>query len=564
MPQSVLSEERLRSFLRVPVSAAQLDDLLFVSKAEIAGRDGDALSISVTPDRLDLLSEAGLALCLEGMLDAVLGLPHIAEAAPSRGAAEFRVDPSVHPIRPWVAGVLVRAPDDRALDAGTLAEAIRYQELLHATLGRDRRAASLGIYPWEKLSSPVRYALEPLAEVRFVPLDGEEEVSAARFFETHPLAAKYGAFGRVADRCLVLRDAAGVVLSLPPVLNSRTAGEARVGDRELLLEATGTLERTVREALGLLLVVFAARGWRVSPVAVVGPGDRRSDGRDVYATRTVDLPSAVLREIAGEAFPSAEVERRLGRARLSARPHEGGWRVGVPPWRPDLLAAVDIAEDVLLAVPVRPELGVLAPSFTRGRRRAETTYRRRIATALLGLGFVAPHTSLLVSETSVARLAGTPPIRIRNPVSAEFAYLRDRLLLSHLDVLGRNTRHGYPQRFAEVGPVVVRSPTSESGGETRYHASLVVASDSAGFSDAAALVDYLLRREDVVAVREPVELPGSIPGRSARARVAGEAVAELAEVHPAVLEALGVPVPAVWAELDLTALWPLVARREGH
>jgi phenylalanyl-tRNA synthetase beta subunit len=137
------------------------------------------------------------------------------------------------------------------------------------------------------------------------------------------------------------------------------------------------------------------------------------------------------------------------------------------------------------------------------------------------------------------------------------------LLLSHLDVLAHNTRHGYPQRFAEVGPVVVRSPESDAGGDTRYHASLVVASDTAGFSDAAALLDYLLRRRDVLAVREPVELPGLIPGRAARARIAGEVVAELGEVHPQILSELGVPVPVAWAELDLTALWPLVARREG-
>ncbi len=562
MPQSVLSEERLRATLGVPVTPEQLDDLLFVSKAEVNGREGDALTISVTPDRLDLLSETGLALYLAGMVDAAHGLPRFSELALPAGA-EFRVDRSVVPLRPYLAGVVVRAPADRTLDAGTLSEAIRFQELLHATVGRDRRAASLGIYPWEKLTPPIRYSLEPLSDVRFVPLDGPEEVFALDFFATHPLAERYGAFGRTGDRCLVLRDAAGSVLSLPPVLNSRSTGEARIGDRALLLESTGTSERVVRETLGLLLVVFAGRGWSVAPMSVVGPGDARSDGRSVLSPPPVDLPSALVGEVGGEALPAPEVERRLGRARLSARPHPGGWRVGAPPWRPDLLAAVDVVEDVLLAVPIRPEDGTVSPSYTQGRRRPETVFRRRVATDLLGLGFTAPHTSLLVPAARVESLGDPAPIRIRNPVSLELAYLRHRLFLSHIEVLAHNTRHGYPQRFAEVGPVVVRAPASEPGAESRYHAGLLLASESAGFAEVAALVDYLLRRHDLLGVREPAELPGLIPGRTARVRVAGEVVAELGELVPNLLAEIGVPVPTAYAEVDLSALWPLLGGREA-
>ncbi len=562
MPQSILSDERLRALLKAPLTEAQMDDLLFVSKAEVDGREGDALTISVTPDRLDLLSEAGLAFALEGGMDAAHGLPRVARGPSATTAPGFEVDPSVAPLRPYLQGVIVRAPEGAALDAGTLAEAIRFQELLHATIGRDRRAASLGIYPWDRLSPPIRYALEPLGSVRFVPLDGTEEIPAEEFFRTHPLAARYGAFGRSDDRCLVLRDRAGTILSLPPVLNSRTGGEARAGDRELLLEATGTRERSVREVLGLLLVVFAGQGWSVTPIEVVGPGDRRDDGAATVAPHAIDLPSTLVHGVTGEPLSAAEIERRLGRARLYGRPHPGGWRIEAPPWRPDLLTPIDVVEDLYLAAPIRPENGRIPPSTSRGHRRAETIFRRRCATELLGLGFAAPYTSLLVSEATAGRVQGSAATRIQNPVSMEFAYLRDRLLLSHLDVLARNTRHAYPQRFAEVGPVIVRNPAAEAGAETRYHAGLLIAADTASFSDAAAVVDYLLRGRDVSSVREPTELPATIPGRAARARVAGEAVAEMGEIHPRVLSELGVPVPAVWAEIDLTALWPMVARHD--
>ncbi len=563
MPVAILSAERLRSLLANPPSDLALDDILFASKAEVETRDGDDLTLSVTPDRLDLLSEAGLALHIAGVTDAASGRPHVRET-PHPPARYITVDRSVMGIRPYISVVVLDAPESGSgLDEGTLAEAIRFQELLHATLGRDRRAASLGIYPLERLNFPLRYSLEPISSVRFVPLDGAEEVEGGTFFATHPMAAHYGALGRLADSCLTLRDARDTILSLPPVLNGRTAGEARVGDRSLVLEATGTRERSVREALGLLLVVFAARGWTAAPVAVQGPGSESVDGASVYGPRAVALPSVVLRAITGDALPSAEVEHRLSRARLGVRPHSGGWLVEVPPWRPDLLTAVDLAEDIVLIAGVRPQDGILLPSRTRGRRLAETRFRKRVRSLLTGLGYAEPHTPLLVSAETVERAGSLEAIRLRNPVSAEFSVLRDRLLLSHLDVLGRNTRLSYPQRFAEVGPVIVRSEKAEGGGATRYHASGLLAAESAGFADAVSWVDYLLRAVDVTAVREPAELPFLISGRSARARVAGEPIAEMGELHPRVLESLGVPVPVAWAEIDLSALWNLVRRREG-
>ncbi|HLM90622.1 MAG TPA: hypothetical protein VK424_00995 [Thermoplasmata archaeon] len=563
MPVATLSAERLRALVPVLLSDVALDDLVFLSKAEIEEREGDELRLSATPDRLDLLTEAGLALYLAGAAGVATGLVHAREE-PADGSLAVDVDPSVAPLRPYFAALVLRAPTAGGLDEGTLAEAIHFQELIHATVGRNRRAASLGIYPVERLAPPFRYALEPMNDVRFVPLEGTEEVVGSRFYSDHPMAALYGAYGRSGDRCLTLRDSRGTILSLPPVLNARAGGEARAGDRILLLESTGTRERAVLESLGLLQLVFVAQGWSVSPVAVTGRNLPASDGREVYRPRPVDLPSTVLRETSGESMPSADVEHRLAASRLAVRPHPGGWRVDVPPWRPDLRTAVDLVEEVVLSGGVRPESGLLLPSSTRGHRRPESRFRLRVSHLLLGLGLAQPYTPLLVSEATVARAGASRAIRLQNPVSTEFAFLRDRLLLSHLEVLGRNTRNAYPQRFAEVGPVVIRDEAAESGGATRYHASAILAGEGEGFADVAALVDYLLRSFDVSFVREPAEIPATVAGRAARVRVAGESIAEIGEIHPSVLESLGVPVPVSWTEVDLTGLWSLVRRHDTH
>jgi phenylalanyl-tRNA synthetase beta chain len=560
MPQSVLSLERVQSLLPAPLSETHLEAILYQSKAELSARTGDAITIEVTPDRLDLLSEGGLGLYLQGVTEAAHGCPAIREGGPTARAVSIEVDSSVDSLRPAIGGVIVTAPDDSGLDAGTLAEAIRFQEILHATMGLNRRAASLGIYPIDRLDPPIRYSLEGLDSLRFVPLDGSEEMTATRFFAQHPMAQSYGALGRDGDRCLVLRDALGTVLSLPPILNSRTGGEAQIGDRAVLLESTGLRSRRVYDTLAMLMLVFVTRGWSATPVPVHSPAGE-DDGRRLLTPRALHLSRGGLDEVAGKGLSGSEVERYLGQARLSSHPESGGWRVSVPPWRPDILAEVDLVEEVVLARGVRPEDGRLPPSATRGHRREETYFRRRLGLVLMGLGYSPLHTTVLVPEATVALLGRSDSIAVTNPVSENLGRLRDALQTSLTEVLARNLRYGYPQRFGEVGPVIQRDPHAESGAATRYHLGAFFASESAGFADAAALVDYCLRTIDVSSVREPTELPGTIPGRAARVRVAGDAVAEIGELHPRVLAAIHVPVPVAWAEVDLSALWPLVRRR---
>jgi phenylalanyl-tRNA synthetase beta chain len=559
MPQVTLSAASVLALVPRSLSREEIDAALARSKAEIASWDGDDLVIEVTPDRLDLLSEAGLASFLSGSVGVTTGLMPIYEGPAPGPHVHIEVDPAVERLRPSLAAVLVTAPQDGALDDGLLDEAIRYQEVLHATAGGQRRVASLGIYPWEQLTPPVRYTLEPLSEVRFVPLDGSEEVGGAQFFAEHPLALRYGALGREGERCLTLRDHRGAILSLPPVLNARGAGEARRGDRSLLLESTGLRPNRVREVLGLLLSVFVARGWTVGRVPVRYSG-RIEDGGSVFAPREMLLRAKTLEDTSGLRWEPSEIERRAGEVRFGARADGPSWNLQVPAWRPDLLTEVDLVEDLIWARGVRSEDALVPPSSTRGRRRPESWFRFRMEQLLLGFGYSQLYTPVLGAEARAGLLGRADVVRLAHPPSEGYSVMRDALQLSLLAALEDNVRFGYPQRMFEVGPIVRRAPHSETGTETCYHAAACLAGESAGFADAAALADYLLDSFGALGVREPVELPGVIAGRGARVRIAGEVVAELGEIHPRILSASRVPVPVAWMEIDLHALWPLVRR----
>lgn len=558
MPQSTLSLGRVNALLPRPLSAERLEEVLFDTKVELESREGDQVTVTVTPDRLDLLSEGGLALHLQGILGEAKGIPPCPLADLDRSTRAIEVDPSVAPVRPWIAGIVVMPPSG-GIDPATLEEAIRFQELLHATVGRDRRRASLGIYAVNRLKLPIRYAAEPLDRIRFEPLGGGGETSGAEFYRSHPMAERYGYLGRVHDTALVLRDAQGQVLSLPPVLNGNGAGAAREGDGPLLLESTGTVERSVREALGLFLVVFAAQGYTCSPVGVFHPNERDGDGSSLVTPRRLSLSAATLDGLVGANLSAAEVEHWAARARLSAHPTPRGWEIAAPVWRSDLLGEVDVAEEILLARGLSKVAPLIPSAAVRGRRLPMTRLRQRLSSVLLGAGFTPLFTPVLVSEGAVERLGrGEESIRVANPPSAEYGRLRSALLISLVESLRRNTRHGFPQSLYEVGPVLTFAPKEETGARTSYRAGFVLARDRAGFADAAAMVDYLLRTVDVLGIRETATLPGAIGGRAARLRVAGETIAEMGELHPSVLESIKVPVPVAWGEVDLSALLPLL------
>src|ERR1700688_3482630 len=126
MPRSILDGRRVSAMLPHPLGKEELHERLFASKAALSETNGDAWTIEVTPDRLDLLSEGGLGAYLQGVTGTAQGIVPMGRPSTAR-SVRILVDPSVHPLRPEIAGVVVHAPPGPGLDEGLLAEAIRFQ-----------------------------------------------------------------------------------------------------------------------------------------------------------------------------------------------------------------------------------------------------------------------------------------------------------------------------------------------------------------------------------------------------------------------------------------------------
>ncbi|MCI4367132.1 MAG: hypothetical protein L3K08_05225, partial [Thermoplasmata archaeon] len=201
------------------------------------------------------------------------------------------------------------------------------------------------------------------------------------------------------------------------------------------------------------MLPFVAAGWKVSAVPIDRPTGE-DPGEGILQSRPIHLSAARLAEVSGLALTSSEVVEELSRSRLPIRAIPGGWEVFAPPWRPDLLQEVDLIEEAILARGVRIEDGIVPPSSTRGRRRAETRFREAVGEVLLGGGCIPLHTPVLIPIGRNDAIGRKDALRLSNPVSEELGVLRDRLLPSLLGALGHNVRHGYPQSLSEVAPTI--------------------------------------------------------------------------------------------------------------
>lgn len=559
MPQATFSKRTVERLVGSSLDSKQLEELLFRTKAEPVEMDGDELKIEVTHDRLDLLCESGIANLIRGLLhERPLGQLPKASDGPR---LTVDIDASVAPLRGEIAMVNVRAPPQQPLDAELISELIRYQEVLHTSLGFDRKEGSLGLYPSRRLVPPYRYRLESLKGLRFDPLPLEDVPSGLmdgeEFYARHPMAIKYGVLGKDGNRALVLRDAEEHVLSLPPVLNAARYGEIAPGDTEVLIESTGRNPRTVRDFVGYMLLPFATRGWSAQEVFGVVAGGAESPTFSLSERKVSFTPESVD-TLLGRRFERTTVRNALTAFGIPVSDRDTPWTATIPPWRPDLLGAVDLSEEVMIWEGLSNFVPEERGHPTRGRALAFSRYCEHLAEVMVGMGYQEIHTTLLISQEAARRFL--PPnsyLELQNPVSEELSILRPSLLPTLMGAFEANNGHGYPQRIYEMGEVVVPEPGSQTGSQTRMNLGAAMAGGDAGFAALMALAERVLRVVGITVTKDAAEVPGTIRGRVAQLRFAGEVIGVVGEIHPESLAAFKVQEPIGWMEFDLSVLWQL-------
>jgi len=356
-------------------------------------------------------------------------------------------------------------------------------------------------------------------------------------------------------------------------------------------EASRRFERAVDPQLPPVAAERAARllvehggGW-------IAPG--RTDAGAAPVPAPVRMRHDEPDRVAGTSYPSETTQRRLRQVGCTVAV-DGATLVATPPsWRPDLGRAADLVEEVLRLEGLDAIPSVLPPTPPGRGLTASQRRRRAVSRALAEAGYVEVLPFPFVGPASWEAFGldaadlRRRTVHVLNPLDAERAELATTLLPGLLDTLARNRARG----FVDVGlyavqQVVLRrarpAPMPDPDTRTRpsddevagidaalpvqpVHVGAVLAGDreqrgwwgpgrAAGWADAVQAARVVGAAAGVELRVSAAELAPWHPGRCAALRVGDWVVGHAGELHPKVVEALGLPARTCAMELDLDAI----------
>lgn len=526
----------------------------------IALGEADVIRMELLAVRPDMFDPGGLARVLRHYLEE--------QAAPARyelGKSEYvvHVDPALaqaESFRPAIACAVVRG---LSLDDDKIKVVMKLQENLHWALGRDRKHASIGVYDLDSLgSTTIDYrAVEPDG-VSFVPLGYNESdptaaLTPARVLEEHTKGQAYARLLGGYKRYPLLIDRSGVVLSMPPIINSENTRVRRT-TRNFFVDVTGSGPRIVNKTLNILVTALAEldAGAKIEQVTISSSG---------AAAQTPDLSAQVLPfeassagRLIGVDLDQGQVKTLLGRMGHDVSGSGEQLEVRIPAYRNDIMHPVDLIEDVAIAYGYHNIAPTLITTMTVGQelptQRAMDLARR----ALIGLGYFEVMTLILSSAEQQYDALSLPrredAVLIDNPISVEQTQVRSSLLPGLLDTFAANADHEMPQLIFEVGNVSVYDAEQQTGARERCVVAAAAIGPRIDYAHIRSTCEALVREFAQSASVSAADSGLFIPGRGANVGIGATTVGLMGEVHPQVLERFKLIQPVALFELDLAAL----------
>ncbi len=568
MPTISVQRDDLEALIAGPgtkstrISLEQLEQWLMLVKGELKGQNQDTGELRIElqdSNRPDLWCCEGIARQIRTKrLGRPIAYPFFQQG--KKPAGSLIVAPGMDRIRPYIAACT--AVGYRVTREG-LTQLIQTQEKLADIYGRKRRSVSIGLYRLPQIVFPVAYDLVKPDDVRFTPLGMDTVMTLREILMVHPKGVEYGHIVSGHDRLPVLRDAKGQVLSFPPIINSREIGEVRVGDADLFVEVTGTDVHMVALTLNIFAVNLADRGAVITPVEIRSP--RKTSLGSKWTTplnfgKPRAIPLQAIQSALGEALGSNEVTAALKSYGYEVKTSGAKLSVQLPPYRNDLMHAVDVVEDVAISQGYQRFAPVMPSQFTVGGLSRQEQMADRVRDLMVGMEFQEVMSNIMGSHQDFCtrmRLGGTDwanVVEVANVMSLSYSCLRQWVVPSLLQVEANSSRAFYPHRMFEVGEVAVPEVKADIGSRTVTVLGAIIAHAGANFSEIHSCLDLLMYYLDRPFKLEPLVHPSFLEGRVGQIQCDGQRIGFLGEVHPEVLEQWQIGVPVVALELEVDRL----------
>jgi phenylalanyl-tRNA synthetase beta chain len=548
----MIVESRIDDLLNLigkKLSLEELEDALFLIKAEVEKVEGNIIEIEVNPDRQDMLSTEGIARAVRAFLRIEPGL---SKYPIKKSGLEAIVKQGLSKIRPYLSCSIIKGVET---DDELIKEYMHLQEALTATHGRNRKKASIGLYVFDDIEFPLIYGPRKPEAIAFVPLGYEIEMNGPTILTDHEKGVDFGSIISGFKKWPLLYDSKGEVLSLPPIINSNNLGRITTDTHNLFVEVTGTHLPTVNQALNIMTTSLAERNGRVESITVVYPDGTTHETPD-FSPEQMIISKDEINRLSGLDLDKTEIFEALGRTGYGAKQRKAGQiEVLIPSYRVDVLHPVDVIEDIAIGYGFdRIEPG-MPQTMTTGKAKPVTGLKNKVRDLMVGAGYQEIMSYIMSSPELLNDkvLRDRPLVVTTNPKSREYSVLRNSLLPILIAFASQNQHAEYPQKIFEVGDVAVPDEMMETRIQQIPSVCGLVTDTTVNITDLATEIGFLLRNMglDSRFAYKKREDPTFIKGRSADILLDDEPVGLFGEVNPKVLSNLELGTPVVAFEIYL-------------
>jgi phenylalanyl-tRNA synthetase beta chain len=494
------------------------------------------LEVEVTAERPDLLAAEGFTRAI----NIYNGSPRTVPDRLEPSGLRVKVFPEVQALRPHIAALVVK---DAHLEDGGLEVLIQFQEKVTQTFGRQRKKIAIGVYDLDQISGDIEYAAELKDKLSFVPLNSTQAMTARQIIEDHPSGKIYGHTLPESDLAPVLRDSSGKILSMPPIINAAGIGEVTSNTRNLFIDVTGILPKTVMETVNILAHNFLDTGATVKTVEIVPP-------EETYLTPSLErypvkFSAKYLNEIMGTAIPKHGLGKVLARMDLDV---SGTDVVHVPTYRTDIFSEVDIAGDLMVALGIETlQAEPLAVKFHMGDAAPLRQFVFQVGDLAQRMGLMEVK-SYILTDPDILTLFSDTYMQAGNAKSRTFSSTRTTLQAGLLDILSRNINAPKPINIYETGEVL--QLMADSRIDEGYNWGFASLDARASFTTAKAYMQTMLKALGITYTLMECDAPYYIAGRAATVLMQGHPIGQFGEIHPAVLNHFSFPEPVCAGEID--------------
>ena len=536
--------------------------------------------IEVAANRYDLLCLEGLALALRVFLEKQK-MPDIKPLnVLSEEERQLIVYESVNEVRPIGLAAILR---DINFTDETLKGFMDLQDKLHNNICRGRKLVSMGTHDLDTVKGPFYYrALSP-EHIHFIPLNREEEVNGdglMSILKEDPKLGKYLYLLEGKEKYPVMMDSNGVIMSLPPIINSQHT-KMTLNTHNVLLDVTGLDNTKCEIVLNTLISMFSIYSKTPFTVEEIRVVNQKTGKGKIYpdlTPRIFKTDIKYLKTLTGISDITPEkIVQLLEKMELKAKVlNSNEIEVSAPITRSDILHPCDIAEDLAISYGYNNIKKQLTKTKTHGIQQPYNKLTDLFRNEMAMGGYVEFLTMALLSHkdmfTNMLQDSNDDKtVKILYSKTKEFEYIRSSLIPGILKSIEGNKANQLPFKIFEISDVVLFDKSNEVYASNRRKLCFAYTNTSSAMQIIQGMIDLLMKKIGLIYNYQENVNKKYIIKKSYNPLFFEDRQAEIfiqdnikigiyGIIHPKVLKNFGIKNPVTLCEIDLQLIMDMILK----